>query len=154
MEQEEKGKILDQVKEKVTVVTEKITEVKETFLDDEIISEYKLMGSEAAEKILSQINESNDLIIRSGYLIKSVSVGLGVPPSVKLTFKYSKEISEAEEDALLKETEGRKILSIILKALFKSNDLYNKIKVGKFKMDTVGIGIGLIPDISIILTSE
>ncbi|HAY32686.1 MAG TPA: hypothetical protein PK536_09095 [Ignavibacteria bacterium] len=152
--EEKPATIIEQVKETVTVVTEKITEIKETIIDEEIISEYKLLGSDAAEKILSQLNESAALISQSGFIMKNISIGMGIPPSIGITFNYSNEISDSEKESLLTQSEDKKILTLILKALFKATDMYKKVKIGNYKLDNVKIAIGIIPDISINLVTE
>ncbi len=155
MSSEEKpATIIEQVKETVTVVTEKITEVKETIIDDEIISEYKLLGSDAAQNILQQLNESASIIAQSGFIMKNITIGLGIPPAIEITFIYSNEISDSEREKLLAQSVEKKILSLVLKALFKANDMYKKVKIGNFKLESVMITIGLIPDININLVSE
>jgi len=152
--EEKPATIIEQVKETVTVVTEKITEVKETIIDEEIISEYKLMGSDAAQNILQQLNESASVITQSGFIMKNITIGLGIPPAIEITFNYSNEISDSEREKLLTQSAEKKILSLVLKALFKANDMYKKVKIGNFKLESVMITIGLIPDININLVSE
>ncbi len=65
--EEKTGSIIDQVKESVTVVTDKISDIKDNLFNDEVVAEYKLMGTDAAQKIITQPNDSKVIISKSGY---------------------------------------------------------------------------------------
>ncbi len=155
MPKEEKSEsIIDQVKESVSSVTDKISDLKENLFDDEVVAEYKVMGTEATSKIISQLSQSKEVISRSGYEFKSISINIGIPPGVRVVFHYSKDIGENERQVLINESKDKKIIELLLKGLFKATDLYNSVKVGNFKLESVSIVIGLIPDITINLSAE
>ncbi len=153
MVEEKPEGIIQQVKESVSTVTQKISEVKDNLFDEEMIAEYKLMGTDAAAKVVKQLNDSKEIIKKSGYEFKEITIDIGIPPAIKVKFQYSKDITQEEREAVLEESKERKIITILLKGLFKANDLYHSVKVGNFKMNSVEIAIGLIPDISIFLAS-
>lgn len=151
--EEKTGSIIEQVKETVTTVTERVIDIKENLFNDEVVAEYKLMGTDAAQKIITQLNDSTAIISKSGYELSNIEIDIAVPPSVIIIFQFSRDIDPKEEETLLAEAKDKKILSLVLKALFKANELYNSVKVGNYKLDSVEIGIGFIPDVKIVLTS-
>ena len=152
--EEKSDSILEQVKDTVSAVTEKISDLKDSIIKDEMIAEYKTMGSDAAQKIITQLADSKEIIGKSGYEMKNIEIDIAIPPQVIIIFHFTKEIDSAERETLLTEANDKKIVSLVLKALFKANDLYNSVKIGNYKMDSVEIGIGLIPDIKIVLTAN
>lgn len=155
MKEEEKTEgLLEQVKDSVSTVSQKISDVKDNLFNDEMISEFREMGTDAATKVISQLTESREIIKKAGYELKTISVDIGLPPAINTKFLYTKNISEAEREALLNEAKDKRMVTVILKGLFKADDLYNSVKLGNYKLVSVQIAIGLIPDVIINLETN
>jgi hypothetical protein len=54
-----------------------------------------------------------------------------------------------KKNKLLEEVEGRKVLSVILKCLFKAGEFYTSVQFKEFKMGSVDISLSLTPGVSV-----
>lgn len=144
--------LIQKAKESASTITDKISELKDNLIGDEssaIISEFKDAGVNKAKEIVDMLDESKSFITRSGYELSSIHVSIGLPPQIGLLFKYQSEVSDDDKKKLLEEVEGRKVLSIILKCLFKAGDFYTSAKFKEYKLGSVDISLGLTPGVNI-----
>lgn len=151
-EQKESSGILNKVKEAASVATEKAATLKENIWDDEkaaIVSEFKDQGVEKVKSIFENINSSTVIFDHSGFTLSSLGVTLGIPPDVSASFALKEKINEEARSKVLEEAKDNKIITLILKCLFKAEDFYEKLKMGNFKLGSVDIILGLTPGISI-----
>ncbi len=149
---ENTGGILDIAKEAVSDITEKVLELKDDLIGDEqtaILSEFKESGLNKIKSSMEEISNSVQLFSKSGYDFKSMDVSLGIPPSVSAKFHYIKEISESEKADLMAEVGDRRIVSIVMKCLFKANEFYHSANIGGYKLQEVRIKLGLTPGVDI-----
>ena len=65
---------------------------------------------------------------------------------IGLSFKYQSEVSDDDRKKLLEEVEERKVLSVILKCLFKAGDFYTSAKFKEYKLGSVDISLGSTPE--------
>lgn len=146
------GDLLNKAKESASSLTERITELKDTLIGDEskaIMDEFKNAGVEKAKEIADMLDESKSLIARAGYELSSINVSLGLPPQMSLSFNYQSKVADEEKNKLLTEVEGRKVLSIILKCLFKAGDFYTSVQFKEFKLGSVDISLSLTPSVNV-----
>ena len=101
------------------------------------------------KEIVNNIEASKIYITRAGYELISFNVSLGLPPQIGLSFKYQSEVSDDDRKKLLEEVEERKVLSVILKCLFKAGDFYTSAKFKEYKLGSVNISLGLTPGVNI-----
>lgn len=144
--------ILDKAKEKAGNITEKITYLKDDLIGDEqkeIISEFKESGLNKVRQIMDDIYNSLTLISKSGYEFKGLGASLGLPPVISMNFNFKREISAEDKAALFEEAKDKKIISLILKMLFKASDFYHSLKMGEYILDFVGITLGLTPGVNV-----
>ncbi len=144
--------LLDKAKESALAITDKIAEIKENLIGEEsnaIIEEFKEAGTNKVKEIVEMLEDSRNYITRSGYELSSVHVSLGLPPEIGMSFNYKSEVAETERTQLMEEVKDRKVLSNILKCLFKAGDFYSAAKFKEYKLGTVNISLGLTPGVII-----
>jgi len=130
----------------VSSVSEKVISFKDNYIGDEqneITEDLKDATTSKLKEIIDNVNDSLDLIKKSGYEFKGLGVALGLTPSISLSFSYVKDVSEDERIKIMESAEGKKTVKIVLKLLFKAGDFYKTIKLGNYVLDTVNISLGL-----------
>lgn len=143
--------LISKAKEKASEISEKIMDLKdEIWGDDEadIQEEFKETGKDKLKSLLEYINNSTELIKKSGFELKGLGVSISLAPVITSSFGFIKKINPEEREALLKEASESRILKIIFHALFKANDYFDAIKFSDYKLDTVNITLGLAPGIN------
>jgi hypothetical protein len=110
--------------------------------------EFKESGREKIKSVLEYINNSAEMIKKSGFELKGLGIALSLSPVITSSFGFQKKISEEERESLLKETSESKLLKIIFHCLFKASDFFDAIKFSDYKLDTVNITLGLTPGIN------
>lgn len=144
--------LIEKAKESTTSITDKFNELRENLIGDEskaIMDEFKNAGVSKVKEIANMLNDSKTFIIRAGYELTSLNVSLGLPPEIGLSFKNRSEVNDEDKKQLLEEVENRKVLSIILKCLFKADEFYQTAKFQEYKLDSVDISLGLTPGVNI-----
>ena len=145
-------KIFQKAKDSANSLTDKLSELKENFIGEEsktIMDEFKDAGTNKAKEIADMLDESKNLIPRAGYELTSINAALGLPPQISLSFSYQSDRTEEEKKNLLAEVEGRKVLSVILKCLFKAGDFYKNVQFKDFKLGSVDISLSLTPSVNV-----
>lgn len=144
--------ILDSAKASLESAKEKIKELQATYFDDEkkeIIEQFTGGGQEKIIETLKTFTDFAALFKKSGYELSSINASISIPPDINISFKCLDTISSDERSALLENTGGNKLASIILKSLFKASDFAESMKLGNYKLKSINIKLGLIPGISI-----
>ena len=144
--------LIDKAKDSASTITNKISELTNNLIGDEsktIIDEFKDAGTNKVKEVVDMIDASKIYVTRAGYELISLHVSLGLPPQISLSFKYQSAVSEDDRKKLLEEVEERKILSVIIKCLFKAGDFYTSAKFKEYKLGSVDISLGLTPGVNI-----
>jgi hypothetical protein len=146
------NKAKEAAKGAVNNVTDKVISFKDNYLSDEqeeIAEDFKDAGSGKVKETIDSINGSISLIRKAGYEFKGMGVSLGLSPSISLSFHYLNSITDDERTSVMEQAEGKKMVKLILKLLFKAGDFYTSIKMGDYGLDAVNISLGLSPGLSI-----
>jgi hypothetical protein len=104
--------LIEKAKESASTITDKISELKDNLIGDEsevIMDEFKDAGAKKVNAIAVMIDESKIYITRAGYELTSLSVSLGLPPQVGLSFKYQSDVNDDDRKKLLEEVEDRRV---------------------------------------------
>jgi hypothetical protein len=144
--------LIEKAKDSASTLTEKISELTNNLIGDEsqiIMDEFKDAGANKVKEIVNNIEASKIYVTRAGYELISFNVSLGLPPQISLSFKYQSEVSADDKKKLLEEVEERKVLSVILRCLFKAGDFYTSAKFKEYKLGSVNISLGLTPGVNI-----
>ena len=143
--------ILNKVIETASTISEKVDEIKEDIWGEEqklIIEEFRESSSQKVKDILNNLNNSSELFDRAGFHLSNLNISLGIPPEISSDFKAMKIITMEERETLINEVADNRIVTLVMKCLFKANDFYDKIKFGTYKLDVVNITLGLTPGIN------
>ena len=143
--------ILNKVIETASTISEKVDEIKEDIWGEEqklIIEEFRESSSQKVKDILNNLNNSSELFDRAGFHLSNLNISLGIPPEISSDFKAIKIITMEERETLISEVADNRIVTLVMKCLFKANDFYDKIKFGTCKLDVVNITLGLTPGIN------
>lgn len=143
--------ILNKVIETANTISEKVDEIKEDIWGEEqklIIEEFRESSSQKVKDILNNLNNSSELFDRAGFHLSNLNISLGIPPEISSDFKAIKIITMEERETLISEVADNRIVTLVMKCLFKANDFYDKIKFGTYKLDVVNITLGLTPGIN------
>ena len=143
--------ILNKVIESASTISEKVDEIKEDIWGEEqklIIEEFRESSSQKVKDILNNLNNSSELFDRAGFHLSNLNISLGIPPEISSDFKAIKIITMEERETLINEVADNRIVTLVMKCLFKANDFYDKIKFGTYKLDVVNITLGLTPGIN------
>ena len=143
--------ILNKVIETASTISEKVDEIKEDIWGEEqklIIEEFRESSSQKVKDILNNLNNSSELFDRAGFHLSNLNISLGIPPEISSEFKAIKIITMEERETLINEVADNRIVTLVMKCLFKANDFYDKIKFGTYKLDVVNITLGLTPGIN------
>jgi len=145
---ESAGNLVDKTKE----TAGKFLDLKEYLLGDEekeFQEEFKDSTSTKMQSMAQSITDSISLLNESGYEFKGIGVELGLALGFTLTFHFKKDISDEDKAALLEKASDRKIVTLILRMLFKADKFYKSMKVGVYELDNVNISLGLPPGMNL-----
>jgi len=147
--------ILNKAKSAAQSLTEKVTNLSEVFGDsdkDEIVNLFKEISSNRVEEMFVNIDKFKTLFYEAGYDIGGISVSLGLPPDISISFKFLGSVDDVKRNEIELKVAENKLASIILNSLFKASDFTEKIKVGEMKLKSIDITLSLIPSISVSLS--
>lgn len=131
-----KDKIIETIKETAESISDTVDVVKES-------------GADKLKEIMDEVFASATYINRSGFTTEDISVNLGLPPEIVGVFRFDRDVPNEEWEKLFAETEEKQTLNALLRALFKAQDITEKLNIGEFVLDTVSVvftfppGIGL-----------
>ncbi len=144
--------IMNKAKASLESAKGKINNIKENMFDDEkkeIAANFKDSGQEKIKETLSTFNQYSLLFKEAGYELSSINASVSIPPDISISFKCLDSIPVEKRDDLLEQAKENKIVLIILRSLFKASDFSEAMKMGRFKLKSINIKLGLIPSISI-----
>ncbi|HSD63483.1 MAG TPA: hypothetical protein VLB50_06775 [Ignavibacteriaceae bacterium] len=147
--------MIKSTKASIASVKEKLGELTTNLWDEEkneIINEYKEKGEMKLQELAEMLNSNTDLFKKAGFEVSSINASLGMPPDISITFKYLGAVSEDERNEILLKIKDSKMVSVLLKSLFKASKFSESIKVGQYKLNNINIKLGLIPGIGISFT--
>lgn len=76
-------------------------------------------------------------------------IGLGLMPKAVPHFEFSKDITDEEVEDILKQLEGNKVATLLVKSLVQANNLQKSIKVGNLKFAEVEIEATVPPSVTL-----
>ena len=127
---------LDKAKEAVDIVGEKISELKDA-------------GLEKINAGFDELALGLPLIEEAGFKFGEISIDLGIPPDVSVSFTKTNQVDASVIEALINSNQEKKILVVLLKTLLTANNLQGKITSDKFIFSGVSIKLGLPPQVSL-----
>ncbi len=144
--------LFDKAKDIATDVKESVQGVAKDkgLIDEKDISkmdEAMNIGTDKIKSILKELSESRGLFREAGYEEDGISVSMGLPPKVTVSLIYNEDIPEDKEKELLERTKDKKLIQVLLKALFKAASMESEANKLNYKITSVNVQLGLIPSV-------
>ena len=116
------------------------------------LKDAKEAGAERIKGFVSDILGLAPLIEVTGFNMKDVSVDVGIPPGMSISFVKEKDVDTETINQLLEENKDKEMLKLIVRALLKADLLQKGMKLSHYKFNGLNMKIGLPPDISLKFT--
>ncbi|MBM40559.1 MAG: hypothetical protein CL483_01380 [Acidobacteria bacterium] len=136
-------KIRTTIEEGTNTLKELRSEVEGTVNQLKADSEEKLMDT------VTEIQESVNVFEEAGYELVGLRMEMGFNPKVVPRIHRVLEISDRDFDKLIEQHEDREVVSALLKALRKAEQLEDKVKIPNLEYDSVEIEVGVVPAVHI-----
>jgi hypothetical protein len=140
-----------------TDLKETVSDVK-NFASDKLtaslsfLKDAKEAGAERIKGFVNDILGLAPLIEVTGFNMKDVSVDVGIPPGMSISFVKEKDVDTETINQLLEENKDKEMLKLIVRALLKADLLQKGMKLSHYKFNGLNMKIGLPPDISLKFT--
>ena len=112
----------------------------------------KNLKEAGAEKINAPVNDIlgiAPLIEETGFNMKDVSVDIGIPPGITLSFIKEKDIAPETVEKLLQDNKEKEILKLIVGALQKADAAQKSMNLQNYIFKGLSMRLGLPPDVSL-----
>ncbi|RJP68138.1 MAG: hypothetical protein C4539_09560 [Ignavibacteriales bacterium] len=130
------SKIKDDLKGKVSGVTEYIGDLKEE-------------GKEKSISYINGLSEILPIVAKTGYKLKGVDIEMSLPPGINLQFEKFENITKEEIDAIMEANKDKDLLQTIVKTLVMADEFHNKLKMGDLVFTTISVNLSIPPKVSL-----
>lgn len=113
------------------------------------LKDAKEAGVEKINGFVNDILGLAPLIEVTGFNMKDVSVDVGIPPGMTISFIKEKDVDAETINQLLEENKDKEMLKLIVRALLKADALQKGMNLSHYKFIGLSLKIGLPPDISL-----
>jgi hypothetical protein len=127
---------LDKAKDMVDVAAGKVSELKDA-------------GKDKIKSYMDEISNGLPVIEEAGFKTDGISIDLGLPPDVSISFSKTTEVSAEIMETLIQQNEDKKLLVMILKALQSADKMQSNFTFNKLAFAGISIKLGLPPEISL-----
>ncbi|MBL68197.1 MAG: hypothetical protein CMO74_07060 [Verrucomicrobiales bacterium] len=136
-------KIRKAVEEGSTTLRELREEVEGTVSDLKADNEEKIMDT------LTEIQESTSVFEEAGYELIGLRIEMGFNPKVVPSIRRVEDISDRAFRKLIEKHEDRKVVSALLKAIRKAEQMEDKVNLSSLELCNFEIEVGVVPAIHI-----
>ena len=119
-------------------------DVESTVDDLKADSEEKMMES------LEKIQDAERVFKEAGYKLQAVRLEMGFNPKVVSVLRRESAINKRKQERLLKQHADNKLLSSMLKSLFKAEALEDKVHLRRLTFHEVNIEVGVVPAVHVV----
>jgi len=125
-----------------------VSGVKDQLAD--VTTDLKEMSIAKLEEALADFNAALPLLRDAGYVLDGVSVKLGLSPQIVANFAGGGAVlSEERVEAMLAEHSGRKLTSLLVKAVRHATTLQSKLTISGMRADGLSVEVGLVPQVTV-----
>ena len=121
--------------------------VKEQLAD--VTTDIKEMSAAQLDEALADFNAALPLLRDAGYVLDGVSVKLGLAPQIVASFAGGGVLSEERVDAMLAEHSGRKLTTLLVKAVRHATTLQSKLTISGMRADGLSVEVGIVPQVTV-----
>lgn len=132
------------VEEGAETIREIRADVESTVDDLKADSEEKMMES------LEKIQDAERVFKEAGYKLQAIRLEMGFNPKVVSVLRRESKINERKQERLLKQHADNKLLSSMLKSLFKAEALEDKVHLRRLTFHEVNIEVGVVPAVHVV----
>ncbi len=116
------------------------------------LGDLKDAGVDKLNSLVTDILGLTPLIEVTGFSLADISVDVGIPPGITLSFSKVRDVDKATIDQMLAENEDKNLLQVIVKSLEKADELQKQMNLANYKFRGLSMKIGLPPDVSLKFT--
>lgn len=138
---------LDKAKGLADTASNKMSDMKDAGLDK--MNELKEAGLDKIKSGMDELSNGLPLIEKAGFKVNDISIGLGIPPDIAISFKKTNQVDDQAIQELINSNEDKKILTTILNALLAANKIQSKMTMDKFTFSGVSLKMGLPPQVNL-----
>jgi hypothetical protein len=96
---------------------------------------------------LDDFNAALPVLRDAGYVLRGVSIKLGLPPQITASLSSGPGVSEDRLAELLTEHSRRKLTTLIVKSVYHATKLQSMLEITGMRPTGLSIDVGLIPDV-------
>jgi hypothetical protein len=157
------SKLFDAAKKTTEIVAAKASEVTRSVAGDtirdmaagvkeqlaDVTTDIKEMSAAKLDEALGDLNAALPILRDAGYVLDGVTVKLGLAPQIVANFAGGAVVPEERVDALLAEHSGRKLTTLLVKAVRHATTLQSKLTISGMRADGLSLEVGLVPQVTV-----
>lgn len=106
---------------------------------------FTIPGAEKVRGVVQDFNSITPLIERAGYEIVDLEIELGLIPKLIPHFKKIHNISDEDKEAILAELKEKRLMSMLVNALFKSDSFQSNLNLTNYEYTGIEVEIAALP---------
>ncbi len=114
---------------------------------DATVQGVKGFGGDTLSKTAARFNEATPYIIRAGYDVVEIEVGLGLSPKIVAHLELRELISDEARAELLLEVDDKRIISTILNTLFRASAARRRLSFKRFHFTHLELELSILPTV-------
>lgn len=115
----------------------------------EVTTDIKEMSAAKLDEAIGDFNAALPILRDAGYVLDGVTVKLGLAPQIVASFAGGAVVPEERVDALVAEHSGRKLTSLLVKAVRHATTLQSKLTISGMRADGLSVEVGLVPQVTV-----
>jgi len=157
------SKLFDAAKKTTEIVAARASEVTQSVTGDtirdmaagvkeqlaDVTTDIKEMSAAKLDEALGDLNAALPILRDAGYVLDGVTVKLGLAPQIVANFAGGAVVPEERVDALLAEHSGRKLTTLLVKAVRHATTLQSKLTISGMRADGLSVEVGLVPQVTV-----
>jgi hypothetical protein len=157
------SKLFDAAKKTTEIVAAKASEVTQSVTGDtirdmaagvkeqlaDVTTDIKEMSAAKLDEALGDLNAALPILRDAGYVLDGVTVKLGLAPQIVANFAGGAVVPEERVDALLAEHSGRKLTTLLVKAVRHATALQSKLTISGMRADGLSVEVGFVPQVTV-----
>lgn len=101
------------------------------------------------EDATKQMQEALPAIEKSGYVLHSMDIDIGVLPKIVSRFSIGQQVSDEEKERVLEENKRNRFTYLLLSSLIKASEIKEYIKLGEMKFHEIEVHASSTPKIKL-----
>ncbi len=106
---------------------------------------FTIPGADKVKRVVNDFISITPLIERAGYEIVDLEIELGLIPKLIPHFKKVHEVTEIEKQQVLDELADKRLMSMLVNALFKSDTFQSNLNLSTYRYTGIEVEIAPLP---------